>query len=233
MMKTIAVDVLPDDGFLDILLLAVKEYYILDERLFDETIVDSHEKIRDIISQKISSIMDVNPDFRDPKNILLKEMMSAEFVDFYDISYLQFPNYVFKIVLNTSEKDYTKQSSSIFLVISLLTKFYTVFYEENMNFIGLHDLWPSCEVNLLSEVNFNFDAEGAFFQKLKNIAQQVFPDYNFISHTVLLSYTIKIGTPYGQFAKRDATLYEYLFDMGYAYRNTVLAQSLSFKQSLD
>lgn len=152
----------------------------------------------------------------------LVEMLIKEFDTSRVITEIerQFPNYAFTIELLKKELKEVTLVYNLKLKLSLLAKCYTVFHEEmiihnsiSINSVGFAPLITSTLSSKLAVV----DAEGTYFNPLRQMVESVFTEYNYINHYLLFKNKVKNATPYGfePDPSNEFPLYSFLFDNDY------------------
>ncbi|SDC57670.1 hypothetical protein [Pedobacter soli] len=133
----------------------------------------------------------------------------------------QFPNYAIEIELPKKEYPEIHLIYHLKLRISLLTKYYTLFFEEmtlHQNIkSGLSGQQPLRSIAVSSALT-NLPESEQMVTALKEIIKKIFPDYHFVSHRLLMSRKIKGGYPHGADHnpyKDEFSIYNFLFDNEY------------------
>ncbi|WP_293305060.1 hypothetical protein [Pedobacter sp. UBA5917] len=132
----------------------------------------------------------------------------------------QFPNYAMDIRFPKIEYPEVDLNYKLSLRISLLTNYYTIFFEEvilhkNLK-VGSNQSLPM-SLTVSSSIAHITDAEN-MVQKLKTIVETNFPDYKFVNHQLLFSRKIQGGYPHGADGNpfnKEYSLYDFLFDNEY------------------
>lgn len=135
-----------------------------------------------------------------------------------DMNYLQFPCHLARIELKKESNDEYDFEQSIVINISLLCKYYTIFFEEGYKFKNYTNQIIKPSVSMLFSNKMNGED---YFQKkmltLKEKLEPFFSDYQNISHRPLFQYKIIGGFPYSEGESEQETyyLYHFLFDSFY------------------
>jgi len=132
----------------------------------------------------------------------------------------QFPNYAMDIRFPKIEYPEVDLNYKLSLRISLLTNYYTIFFEEvilHKNLKAGSNQAPSMSFAVSSSIGHIADARN-MVQTLKTMVETNFPDHKFVNHALLFSRKIQGGYPHGadgnQFNK-EYSLYNFLFDNEY------------------
>lgn len=181
---------------------------------------DTNGIVFKIISQKITNIIDDKlPDFckhlEEEVNVKFKDyLVSTEF-------YSQFPNYPITIELGRKSYPDIDLIYNLKVRISLLTNYFTVFYEE----ISIHKSCSSMitkfepvRLRLISSKSEIIDPVAVNFYSLIDAVKKCFSDYNFVGHHLLFNNLIAKRVPYGVFdyiPKKDFPIYAFLFHNEY------------------
>jgi hypothetical protein len=132
----------------------------------------------------------------------------------------QFPNYAMDIRFPKIEYPEVDLNYKLSLRISLLTNYYTIFFEEvifHKNLRAGSDQAPSMSFAVSSSIGHIADA-GNIVQTLKTIVGTNFPDHKFVNHALLFSRKIRGGYPHGADGNpfnKEYSLYNFLFDNEY------------------
>jgi hypothetical protein len=128
----------------------------------------------------------------------------------------QFPSYGMTIMLNDQTSNNICSQTSITLKISLLTNYYTVFFEEFnwfLNFPKYKATNRPILFRIFSSANPSIDQKNLYFSSLQKIIEEHFPTHKFIEHRLLLNKKIEYGFPYQLIThEKSFPLFAYLFD---------------------
>ncbi|RZK38720.1 MAG: hypothetical protein EOO90_21355 [Pedobacter sp.] len=197
----------------------VSQYYPIETDLSNESF-EGYQKLLAITHVKINQVID--DDLPASFNKLINEV-SKEFKDFKVFSeiYKQFPNYALRIELLNKDFEEVSVTYNLKLRLSLLTNFFTVFFEEvilhkNMSY-GPTIYFPLTTNVLSSRLEFIENGKSDL-NKLKAIVQEIFKEYGYISHISLFNTKILNGIPHGFLADPEVQypLYSFLFDNDYS-----------------
>lgn len=128
----------------------------------------------------------------------------------------QFPSYGMTIMLNETTQNNIRSQTTITLKISLLTNYYTVFFEEFNWFLN----FPAFKVSdrptlfrIFSSSNPAIDPENIYSRSLKKIIEENFPTHKFIEHKLLFDKKLEYGFPYQLISnEKSFPIFAYLFD---------------------
>jgi hypothetical protein len=131
--------------------------------------------------------------------------------------YTNFPSYSISVELANETMDHIKRTSSLNVKISLLTNYYTIFFEEMNVFNGFkerHDKNKPVLFRILSSKNLNVDTEKTFIAKVQNIITPLFPGYKYVNHDFLFKKKLPKGIPIGFLdpIPNYYPIYAFLFD---------------------
>ncbi len=128
----------------------------------------------------------------------------------------QFPSYGMTIMLNESTQNNIRSQTTITLKISLLTNYYTVFFEEFnwfLNFSKFKSINRPTLFRIFSSSNPAIDLDNLYSNALKKIIGENFPDHKFVDHKLLFNKKIEYGFPYQlNTDEKSFPLFAYLFD---------------------
>jgi hypothetical protein len=168
-----------------------------------------------IVKEKINQI--INKKLPKPCYSLMTEVKKL-FKDKIVIKGLerQFPSYGMTIMLNETTQNNIRSQTCITLKISLLTNYYTVFFEEFNWFLN----FPASKVTntptlfqIFSSSNPAIDPTVLYSNSLKKIIEENFPNHEFIDHKLLFNKKIEYGFPYQLISnEKSFPLFAYLFD---------------------
>ncbi|SIN77700.1 hypothetical protein [Chitinophaga niabensis] len=133
--------------------------------------------------------------------------------------YMQFPNYYLGINLDNIDQapHIVERQRRLVLCVSLLCRYYTLFYEEDYMFTQMltyEDMTPP--IYRIYFQDLANDPSGRLkedFKKLQSICEKHFPDYTFVDHRWIM--TIKVPdmqTDTGELQVPERSIYSYLFD---------------------
>jgi len=199
------------------LIKAIHQYYPVGFELPKEEYPGYQELIA-IVEQKISQMMEG----RLPENVNLLEIKLKEaFPDsiLHNQIYKQFPNYTFSIEIANELDGGLDRLLWMTVNISLLTKHYTVFFQETMKFgdkEGSSFSYDTFGYLLISFSRNRFPYKEEYFLKIEKIMMELFPGYEFVSHSFLFANKVKYGVPFGEtdddINKTRHSIFSFLFD---------------------
>ncbi|QNN41052.1 hypothetical protein [Pedobacter roseus] len=206
-----------DNPFFD-LVKAVYQYYPIGTRDVNEAF-PGYGKLTTIVKDKVERLISntlpaapskLDSDIRNSFNNL------AVLISYHH----QFPNYAIDIRLPKIEYVEVGLNYKLSLRISLLTNYYTIFFEEvilHKNLKAGFNQTPSMSFAVSSSIGHIADAEN-MVQILKTIVETNFPDHKFVNHVLLFSRKIQGGYPHGADGNpfnKEYSLYNFLFDNEY------------------
>ena len=161
----------------------------------------------------------------------LTNNLTQEFSDDKVFSELerQFPNYAFTIELSKQDDSNFTVINFLKITISLIGDFFTVFHEEmitHKNISSTRTTFSPLITRVISSKSVTADDENHQFNKVKNMVETVFPEYQFVAHEILFRTKLSGATPYGQFEDdpdKEYSFYNFLFDIDYSESNFRLA----------
>lgn len=130
--------------------------------------------------------------------------------------YRQFPNYSISIQLLNDQSEYSERYLFLTLKISMLTNYFTVFFEEITKHTDII-ISPGYAINstIIFLESQKFPERLQYFEQIKQIVKECFSEYNFVKHYILFSTKVEHGTLYGDSSANEGiknSLYRYLFD---------------------
>ena len=180
--------------------------------LFDN--YDGTEKIKEIINIKIREI----DSHSHTTWSQLNERVKSEFPHYtvLDHSYSQFPSYLLEILLDEKIINEIRVTKSIILNISLLSSYYTIYFQDYININKPKEKFKSHSI-IHSIAYFNCCIDVVSLEnalRLKKLVESYFTKYIFIDHRPLFDYKILGGVKYGDFPGdcKEYSLFEFLFD---------------------
>lgn len=195
------------------LLKAVQKFYSIGLP-YDNYRYGGYEKLRRILEDKIIGLKNFKVT---PWTHLMRDVeYEIEQAQILDLAGEQFPNFISRIELGNEEFRGLVQSKALYINISLLIDYYTVFYESTTRFKLYSDegrFSNPRKVILYGEGNARKE-ELELLHRLKEIAQVHFPEYRFIAHHDLFHQKITGGLPHGEDAeamKSQYSFYRFLF----------------------
>ncbi|TZF82287.1 hypothetical protein FW774_16515 [Pedobacter sp. BS3] len=198
------------------LIAATLKYYPVG---FDipNTQYSGYQNLLKIIEQKIDLLIDQK--LPDECEALVKSVRES-FGDYAIITEFerQFPNYCLTIKLLHKDLDEISIYYYLKLKISLLTNYFTIFYNELIHHKNI-PAWPGRFVPLrTSVISSNImlvDQEQKYLNILAAIVKECFPNYTFVNHRLLFNRRVRYGTPHGMEDNNltiQYPLYNFLFD---------------------
>jgi hypothetical protein len=176
------------------LLKVIHEYYPVGIRTANGQ-YPGYQRLRRVLENKINST--ILREENQWTNLVAKVAAIVE-VQVFDQAYEQFPNYVLRINIKTSSMGRYVCNGDVYLVISLLTNFYTVFYQEDVIISEVSDkritLVCISEKDSPSEVVKIID-------RLKVLVSELFPSHAHIHHKIVFNLRIEGATPHGEDAE--------------------------------
>jgi hypothetical protein len=145
-----------------------------------------------IVEDKINSLIQNE---ETPWMKLVGKIESDATMNVFDEAYEQFPNYALRIDIRTNSIGRYINRESVYLVISLLTKYFTVFLREDLLVCDGDD--KQLKLICLSETKSSDDAL-EIINKLKLIASEMFSSHTFIHHKALFNFRITGAVPHGE-----------------------------------
>lgn len=145
----------------------------------------------------------------------------------FDYSYLQFPSYIMNLELKKNDSKEIEYTKSLVLNISLLVNYYTLFFEDIVKVKKGIDEKGLQNSPYFRIVYFNKCIDKDCFEIayiIKKISEEVFEEYKFIQHDLLLNNKVQGGNIYGDMRNeefKEYSLYEYLFSND-SYPNIIL-----------
>lgn len=131
--------------------------------------------------------------------------------------YSNFPSYSITIELRNELRDEIKTLTWLNIRISLLTNYYTIYFEERNHFSGFKirgDKDIPVLFCILSSKNLNVDSGNLYVAKVQELLLNLFPGYQYINHSLLLNYKIPDRIPIGYVdpIPNFYPIYAFLFD---------------------
>jgi hypothetical protein len=176
------------------LLQQTHKYYPVGLRT-DNLRYPGYTSFRSIIEQKISAL--IRNDSNAWTELVRKVSLQIEH-GVFDQAYEQFPNYVLRVEMHKAAFGHFILDSHVYLVISLVTDFYTIFYQEDI--LVSNDSDKRVTMRCLSKVSAPKDAADAI-SILNRAAAEMFPKHNYIDHKTLFNFRIEGATPHGEDAE--------------------------------
>jgi hypothetical protein len=136
----------------------------------------------------------------------------------HNLSYLQFPNYSASIEVKKELTQGIEITRSIELSVSLLAKYYTIFFLDTFRFLdfgseGPIHIYPIKMIVYLKIRPANIPIDR--LEKIKDIVESCFDGYFYIQHDVLFSYKMEGSSIFGSMedyqSRQLHSLYEFLF----------------------
>lgn len=197
---------------------AVRKYYSIDPKIPNRE-YDGYNLLVEIIENKIDQLVDNML----PKQFYnLIEAINLDFKEYtvFDKCYEQFPNYSLTIELANRISNNIQCISLLNLRMSLLTNYYTIFFEEVNIF---NDFSENERINrplsfrIFSSRNNGIDPEKILLKKLKKMIDESFPEYKFVHHKILFDLKIDSAEPIGLtgYGLNSYPIYAFLFDNNY------------------
>jgi hypothetical protein len=140
-----------------------------------------------------------------------------------NMDFMQFPNYFLYINLDNiyQAPHIVKRERRLVLCVSLLCRYYTVFYEEDYIFTQMVVSMGGSEEKMPPIYRIYFqdlirDPSGSLktdFKKLQSICEKHFPDHTFVDHRWIMTYKVPdMLTDTGDPELPERSIYSYLFD---------------------
>jgi len=198
------------------LIRTVQHFYPLGFELTNDQ-YDGFIELRDIIEEKLVQARENKLPTEIGKLIADIEKMYPGIIIHLD-SYSGSPSYSISIPIISQDFDSLDRSLTFTLKISLLSNYYTYFFEERVkhkNILPFNGSDPYVSTVISQEAQKE-DKERKMAMQIESIFRDCFPSYQFVNHHLL--FTIKTnGVPFGQdYAdrKRNYLLYDFLFESG-------------------
>jgi len=215
--------IIPPPDLLIALIKATHHYYPIGFQMpLSNEAYPGYQELIDIIKQKITQLQSNNL----PTHVQQLEKELAGVIPGAIVRnelYSQFPNYQFALEIAAEKWGGLKHNVRLMFIISLLTKHYTVFFDEHL--LMLNDKNPPLSHKLFGSRVLSFEEnvlteQDGYLQKIKTIMTTLFPEYTFVSHSYLFAHKVKYGVPYGETDKRGAhdiayPVFHFLFDNQY------------------
>lgn len=171
-----------------------------------------YAKFRSILHDKIEEVRLGND-----KNwlSLIEKLEVLSKYEISNLSYLQFPSYKAKAQVNSYSIENLTCTTSIVIVISLLTKKFTYYFEDNVTFMFEvnQKITTSDIINIyLKSKNSN---DVLILADYKEMIKECFPEHDYVDHFLLFSQKIESGFPNDEFDINPVgsySFYYYLFD---------------------
>jgi|GEM_PF-4774683 len=180
-------------------------------------------KLRSIIEEKIIAIQNNEPT---PFTRLMERIREKyNNLSLNDLSYHQFPSYLFTIELGSSQQQQVEISNRIIVAISLLGNFYTIYVENLYHFSGFKTNKTKIAHHILYNDECNDDETITLIKGLKDLILSSFKDYKYVDHYILFNTYLR-GEPtlfnmksYDPFSNHS--FYEFLFSTDKCYLNNL------------
>ncbi|NHA02227.1 hypothetical protein G7092_00390 [Mucilaginibacter sp. HC2] len=203
-----------------VLLDRIHHFYPIGLPYFNE-MHNGYKQLRKILEDKINNV--IANDIPNPcKDFIRKVERDFKNFEISNRLHRQFPNYSFSVKLVDETLNGVQNICSLNIKISLLSKHFTVYYED-LYIFKEHLIARHTPINfkILSSANFTADPERAYLNKMIEIIKSSFFDHEYVHHKILFSYPVEGGTPYGINAESKSIypLYFYLFDNDIIYEN--------------
>ena len=206
---------------------SIKKYYPINTCIKNED-YPGDQLLDKIVADKIDSFTSDNL----PKECYdLVNEINANFGAFtLHVRYYNFfPSYVITIELADKAVDCVRRVSWLNVKISMLTNYFTVYFEDQNWFNNLSDFKGSFKpiyFGVLSTRNTFYDPDEHLFNNLKNITLSYFPEYKHVSHKLLLDTKIDNRTPLGKYKDiiEPHSIYSFLFDNDYQLPTTIVVE---------
>ena len=209
------------------LIKAIHNYYPIEQAILNEEF-EGYKVLQKLIDTKIHGL--TNGQLPKECYALVKEIESFFVNCPINVHfYTNFPSYSIGIELANDTSDYTRRTSWLNVSISLLTNYFTVFFEERNLFNGFKEQnnknMPIL-FRILSSKNHNIDTENIFVEKIKDIVATLFTEYKYINHRLLFNYKLPNGIPIGFFdpIPNFYPIYAFLFDNWMDLPTTVIIE---------
>jgi len=215
--------IIPPQDLLIAIIKAAHHYYPIGFQMpLSNEEYPGYQELIDIIRQKITQLQSNNL----PTHVRQLEKELADVIPEAIVRnelYRQFPNYQFALEIASEKWGGLEHNVRLILIISLLTKHYTVFFDEwllmpnNENPPFSHKLFGSRVLSFKENMLANQDD---YLQRIQALMAKFFPGYTFVPHSYLFAQKVKYGVPYGETDDRGAydiayPVFHFLFDNQY------------------
>jgi hypothetical protein len=166
-----------------------------------------------------NKILDVQTSKRTPWTKAIEQIDNLSLEGkLYDLNYLQFPNYSASIEVKKELTEGIEITRSIELNVSLLAKYYTVFFLDTFRFLdfgseGPIPIYPMKMIAYLKTRPTNISLDPIL--KIKGVVENCFDGYCFMQHDLLFSYKMDGSSIFGSMEDYRPgqlhSLYEFLF----------------------
>ena len=173
---------------------------------------EGYAKFRSILHDKIEDVRLGND-----KNwlSLIEKLKVFSMSEISNLSYLQFPSYKAKVQLKIYTIENLTCTTSIVIVVSLLTKKFTYYFEDHVRFL----FYPNQKITSSEIINIYLKSKNSYdvlmLADIKEMIKKCFPMHDYIDHLLLFSHKIESGFPNDEFDINPIgsySLYYYLFD---------------------
>ncbi|SOD15414.1 hypothetical protein [Pedobacter xixiisoli] len=210
---------------IDNLIKEIERYYDLGFPTMPNGSPSQFDDIFKITEAKINRLLTDNLSFTERKLI---SDIEKEFKEFNVLSEFekQFPNYSISIQLHEKDIEELTIIYSLELRLSLLTQYFTAFYEERIihknSSLHLHTFTP-ITTSIRSSKTRVANYQEKYMDTIKRIVTVLFPNYSFLSHHLLCKTIITNGVPLGldpSLSNNGFSVYNFLFDNDFDYLGT-------------
>lgn len=167
-----------------------------------------YRQMSELVASKVNSI-DTESDWS-----RLIGFMRSDYGDVEDLAFMQFPNRELRIVDYELVEGY--RVSKLFTVcLSLLCPFYTLFYDYAFAIQAPTGHYVDISrICFLKDEKFGMISRNLDISNIMKIVGTLFPDYRYVDHYPLMTWSAESGPPFGAFesATTKYTFYQYLFD---------------------
>jgi hypothetical protein len=179
-----------------------------------------YKKLEEIVEKKID---EVSNNIKTPWYFLIEDI-KTKFVKYslFDEGFHQFPSYYAKIEIERSKDGGKEFSRTVIINISLLTDYYTIYFEDFFKYSLYKDNKfgisrpPTMKIVYCKSCLEKYFLD--FIDSLKSVIKQHFPKKEFIDHSILFDHEVDGGTVYGKMLEyvpgKNYSIYEYLFFSG-------------------
>ena len=183
-----------------------------------------YQQLKGILAEKINKLM---ANSLPAECLRLEEDTQSLFKNYPVLNsyHRQFPNYALDIKLPDKKYPEIQLSYHLKIRISLLTNYYTLFFEE----VALHKNIMRSLISLNPMVSYavsstlvGIDGSQKMIENMKNVIQTHFPNHQFVNHNLLMLRKMHGGYPHGTDPNpynNENSFYNFLFDNEYSTFN--------------
>ncbi len=208
--------IVPEVSVINKLITSLHQYYPIGLNILN-TDYNGYKSLLNLIDVKISQVINdsLPQNIRDLEHKLLMNFNEDKIrLDFYR----QFPSYSFSIHLLSEGSKVYEHDLLITVKVSILTNYYTYYFEEITTHNNVN-LLNNSRLNSLtiSKDLYNYPNKKELFKIIEELINECFNAYVFVDHYLLFKLKVNNGTPHGesegQFDNRSYPIFNFLFDL--------------------